>query len=133
MRKLICALVLVFAQLPLLAQAENEAKKIERSRCHCFIDYENIWTFEMVENQDGQRVPILNIITFTAGQWEMKPAQVHVLNAKSREAKIDKFSIDTGIAEEPYNTGSLKVLGNGFIGLDLLGKFDDYGEPPESP
>jgi len=129
MKKLISTVVLVFASLSLLAQPEAETKKLDKSRCHCFIDYENIWTFEMVQNHEGRRVPILNIITFKPGEWELKPVQVQVLNGKSRPARIDKFSIDTGIEDEPYNVSNLKVLGNGFIGVDLLGKFDDYGEP----
>lgn len=129
MNKLICAVAFLLAGSALCAQPESEPKKVERSRCHCFIDYENIWTFEMVQNHEGERVPILNIITFKPGEWELKPAQVQVFNAKNRPARIDKFSIDTGIEDEPYNVNNLKVLGNGFIGVDLLGKFDDYGEP----
>ena len=109
--------------------AQDAPKKIEQSRCHCFIDYENIWTFEMVQSQGGKRVPILNIITFTPGEWDLKPSQIHIMNGKNKEARIQKFSMDTGIPEEPYLSSSLEVRGNGFIGLDLIGDFDEFGEP----
>ncbi|HXK59391.1 MAG TPA: hypothetical protein PLP42_05795 [Acidobacteriota bacterium] len=107
----------------------GEQKPLEQSRCHCFIDYENIWTFEMVQNQEGKKVPILNIITFTPGQWEVRPNNVLIFNKKNRPARVEKFSLDTGIAEEPYISNTLKVLGNGFIGVDLVGNFEDHGEP----
>jgi hypothetical protein len=126
-KAILAAGLIIFSQS--LLGAQPGPKKIEASRCHVFIDYENIWTFEMVQNHEGTRVPILNIITFTPGQWDMKPNQVHVVNAKNKEARIDKFSMDTGIAEEPYISNSLKILGNGFIGIDLMGNFDDFGEP----
>ena len=109
--------------------AQDAPKKVEQSRCHCFIDYENIWTFEMVQSQGGKRVPILNIITFTPGEWDLKPSQIHIMNGKNKEARIQKFSMDTGIPEEPYLSSSLEVRGNGFIGLDLIGDFDEFGEP----
>jgi len=128
MKRLIFAAVVLLSPVFLLAQPEPK-KPLDQSRSHCFIDYENIWTFEMVQSQDGKRVPILNVITFTPGQWELRPSQVHILNKKNRPARVEKFSIDTGIAEEPYVSSVLKVLGNGFIGVDLLGNYDDYGEP----
>ena len=109
--------------------AQDAPKKVEQSRCHCFIDYENIWTFEMVQSQEGKRTPILNIITFTPGQWDLKPSEIHIWNSKKKEARVQKFSMDTGIADEPYVTSTLKVLGNGFIGLDLIGDFDEFAEP----
>jgi hypothetical protein len=128
MRKVILVAGLIIFTQSLLG-AQPGQKKVEASRCHVFIDYENIWTFEMVQNDEGKGVPILNVITFTPGQWEMKPNQVHVVNGKNREARIERFSMDTGIAEEPYISNSLKVLGNGFIGIDLMGNFDDHAEP----
>ncbi|MFB3903842.1 MAG: hypothetical protein ACE15E_10345 [Acidobacteriota bacterium] len=128
MKRILFASVIIASSLLLKAQPEQK-KAPEQSRCHCFIDYENIWTFEMVQSQEGKRVPILNIITFTPGQWELRPNQVHIVNKKNKEARVEKFSMDTGIAEEPYISNTLKVLGNGFIGVDLLGNYDDFGEP----
>jgi len=128
MKRIVLASVVLMSPLLLIAQPEQK-KPLDQSRCHCFIDYENIWTFEMVQSQDGKRVPILNIITFTPGQWELRPNQIHILNKKNKEARVEKFSMDTGIAEEPYMSNMLKVLGNGFIGVDLIGNYDEFGEP----
>jgi len=128
MKRILFASLVIMSPLLLMAQAEQK-KPLDQSRCHCFVDYENIWTFEMVQSQDGKRVPILNVITFTPGQWELRPTQVHILNKKNKEARVEKFSMDTGIADEPYISPTLKVLGNGFIGVDLIGNYDDFGEP----
>lgn len=98
------------------------------SRCHAYIDYEFIWTLEMVQSQAGKRVPILNVISFRSGEWEFRPNQVHLYNKDKREAKVEKFSIDTGIPEEPYLTEFIKILGNSFIGFDLIGRFDQFPE-----
>lgn len=127
MKRLVLAAVLLMCQFPLPGRPAQ--KKLERSRCHVFIDFRNIWTFEMVQSKEGKRVPILNIITFTPGEWEMKPAQIHIINSKDKEARIDRFSLDTGIADEPYLSKTMKVLGNGFIGVDLVGDFRDFAEP----
>jgi hypothetical protein len=131
MNTLLAALLVFGWQAAATGQPQPAGKKVDRSRCHIFVDYQNIWTLEMVQSQEGKRVPILNIITFTEGQWEFKPPQIKILNRKGRAAQIKKFSIDTGIAEEPYETPTLKVLGNGFIGVDLIGDFDDFGEPTQ--
>jgi hypothetical protein len=128
MKSIVLASAVLMSPLLLMAQPQQK-KPVDQSRCHCFIDYQNIWTFEMVRSQEGKRVPILNIITFTPGEWELRPNQVHIFNNKNKEARVEKFSMDTGIAEEPYISNSLKVLGNGFIGVDLIGNFDDFAEP----
>ncbi len=105
-------------------------KQVEVSSCHAFIDYENIWTIEIVRTQGAEPVPILNIITFTAGEWDLRPEQVHVFDKEGSEAEVKRFSIDTGVANDPYDTKFLKVLGNSFIGVDLLGKFEGFEESP---
>jgi hypothetical protein len=128
MRKLLCLTGLIIILSP-AALAQEAPRKVEQSRCHCFIDHENIWTLEMVQSKEGKRTPILNIITFTPGEWDLKPSFVHVFNQKNKEARIQKFSMDTGIADEPYVSSTLRVLGNGFIGVDLMGDFDEFGEP----
>lgn len=128
MKTILFASVVIMSSVFAMAQPEQK-KQLDQSRCHCFVDYENIWTFEMVQSQEGKRVPILNIITFTPGQWELRPTQIHIRNKNNKEARVEKFSIDTGIAEEPYMSSTLKVLGNGFIGVDLMGNYDDFGEP----
>jgi len=129
MKKIVLANVVIMSSLLLFAQPAEQKKPLDQSRCHCFVDYENIWTFEMVQSQEGKRVPILNIITFTPGQWELRPTQVHIQNKKNKEARVEKFSMDTGIEDEPYISPTLKVLGNGFIGVDLIGNYEDFGEP----
>ena len=108
---------------PVNAAGENPGA----SRCQVYIDYQVIWTFEVVELPGSPPTPILNIITLTSGTWELRPNQIHIQNGEGREANVDKFSIDTG--GEPYDTPFMKVLGNSFIGLDLLGDFTGFGEP----
>ena len=39
------------------------------SACHAFVDFENIWTIELIRSRDENITPILNIITFTKGEW----------------------------------------------------------------
>ena len=105
-------------------------KSVDASSCHAFIDYENIWTIEIVRTQSDV-VPILNIITFTPGEWDLRTDQLHVFDKEGSEAEVKRFSIDTGVADDPYNTKYLKVLGNSFIGVDLLGKFEGFEESPQ--
>ena len=106
-------------------------KPVDVSSCHAFIDYENIWTLEIVRTQNDAPVPILNTITFTTGEWDLRPDQVHVFDKEGSEAEVKHFSIDTGVANEPYDTKYLKVLGNSFIGVDLLGKFEGFEKSPQ--
>ena len=42
---------------------------------------------------------------------------------------VEKFSMDTGVPGEPYRMEYLAVKGKSFIGLDLLGKFENFVEP----
>ncbi|HLV01949.1 MAG TPA: hypothetical protein VKZ59_11820 [Acidobacteriota bacterium] len=98
------------------------------SRCHVFIDYNFIWTLEMVQSPSQSNVPILNIITFEEGTWDLRPDQIHLQNPSGQEAEIKRFSMDTGIEDEPYLTPYLKVQGDSFIGLDLEGDFQNFGE-----
>lgn len=101
----------------------------DASRCHVFIDTENIWTLEMVQDANQERTPILNIITLSSGEWDFRPAQIHVFNKREKKAELKRFSMDTGVPDEPYLTDYVKVLGNSFIGLDLQGKFEEFAEP----
>lgn len=99
------------------------------SPCHVFIDNGHIWTLETVQSPGGARVPILNIITLIPGEWDFRPGQIHIHNKQGKQAQLQKFSMDTGVAGEPYTMRYLKVLGNSFIGLDLIGECDDFAEP----
>lgn len=114
-----------------LLTAQPQQAAPQASRCHAFVDNRNIWTFEIVEDSNRKIVPILNIITFTQGEWEFRPAQLHIRNQKGRGARIEKFSLDTGVPDEPYLMEYFRVLGNSFIGLELMGQFDDFAEPTE--
>ncbi len=125
----ICHLLLPVLLLGTVA-AQQLKKPVDSSSCHAFIDYENIWTIEIVRTQSAAAVPILNIITFTTGEWDLRTDQVHVFDKEGSEAEVKRFSIDTGVADDPYNTKYLKVLGNSFIGVDVLGKFEGFEESP---
>jgi hypothetical protein len=99
-----------------------------KSRCHLFIDYQFIWTLEMVDGEGGTAVPVVNIVTFKKGQWDLRPEQIHLMANRHQEAEIKRFSIDTGVAGEPYLVQYLKVLGESFIGMDLVGDFRGFEE-----
>lgn len=101
----------------------------EGSDCHVFIDYQFIWTLEVVQGTSGRPVPILNIITFPEGQWDLRPTDIHIFNARRQEAEIEKFSIDTGVPDDPYYLQYLKVHGDSFIGMDLIGDFEGFEAP----
>ena len=114
---------------PLLAQ-ETTPEKLRASRCHVYIDYENIWTLEM--NVDGrQPIPILNIITFGDDENPLRPDQIHIFNQRGKQASVEKLSIDTGVSGDPYVTDFLQVLQSSFIGMDLEGDFGDHTEPTQ--
>jgi hypothetical protein len=102
----------------------------EPSRCHVFIDDQNIWTLEVIEDRGGAIIPIINIITFSPGEWDFRPREIRLYSG-DQEARAEKFSMDTGVPDEPYLMEYLRVLGNSFIGLDLLGKFDNFAEPTQ--
>jgi len=102
----------------------------ESSPCHVFIDDQNIWTLEILEDRGGEIVPIVNIITFSPGEWDFRPREIHFYN-EDQETRAEKFSMDTGVPGEPYLMEYLRVLGNSFLGLDLLGEFDDFAEPTQ--
>jgi hypothetical protein len=96
-----------------------------------FIDYQFIWTLEMVKRPGGDSVPVLNIITFKDGEWDLRPEQVHLEDRRRREIEVEKFSIDTGVPGEPYVVQYMKVHGESFIGLDLKGDFGGLHELKE--
>jgi hypothetical protein len=128
MKKLLLSYALFLVAAALQAQSPPKAT-LQPSRCHVFIDQENIWTLEMVENENGTIIPILNIITFSPGRWEFRPEQIHIFDATSKEAEVEGFSMETGLPDEPFVTKYFTVLGNSFIGLDLLGSFHNFSEP----
>jgi len=122
MKKLL--LLILFAGEAILAQTVDPSK----SRCHVFIDYQFIWTLEMIKGENEAVVPVVNIITFAKGQWDLRPEQLHLYKNQRVEAQIERFSIDTGVAGEPYVVPYLKVLGESFIGMDLIGEFTGFEE-----
>ncbi len=129
MRLLTLVLLLPFSAASAQAQAQLP-EKLASSRCHVFVDYENVWTLEV--NVDGrQPVPILNIITFGEEENPLRPSQIHISNQRGKQAKVEKLSIDTGVDGDPYVTDFLQVLQSSFIGMDLVGDFGDFSEPTE--
>ncbi|TFH48245.1 MAG: hypothetical protein E4G89_06605 [Methanothrix sp.] len=106
---------------------EPRLEKLDRSKCHIFIDYRIIWTVEVAKEFGQAPVPIVNIITFGTQETPLKPEQIHLYNGSGRTAEVKKFAIDTGF--EPYITNYLKVLSSSFIGFDLQGDFEGFAEP----
>lgn len=103
---------------------EPAPQALEKSKCHVFIDESFIWTMEMVGS-----TPVLNIITLSEGKWEFRPQQIEIYRDSRRRAEIKKFSIDTGVVGDPYDTQFMTVHGNSFIGLDLIGDVSGFEEP----
>ncbi len=116
-------MLLLFFSPVLRAQAVESASS---ATCFVFIDTQYIWTLEIAETPYGRPVPILNIVTLDRGEWDFRPVQVTLVNESGRIADVKKFSINTGVEGEPYLTNYLKVLGNNFIGVDLIGDFGDF-------
>ena len=103
------------------------AQDLEKSPYHVFLDYDFAVTLEVVE--DGNMVtPILNMIAFSGGSWEISPADIKLLNDKGLYASEFRFSLDTG-GSQPYVTTFLKLSGGDYLGFDLVGDFGDYKEP----
>jgi len=100
-----------------------------QSSSFVFIDTHFIWTLEIVPNPYDRAIPILNIITLDRGEWDFRPVQVNLVNSAGQTAEVERFSIDTGVEGEPYLTNYLRVLGNSFIGVDLVGEFEDFRQP----
>ena len=119
---IVAALLVAFQPAP-----EPRLEKLDRSRCHVFINYQIIWTVEVAEEFNRAPVPIVNIITFEAKETPLKPEQIHLYDSQGRTAEVKRFAIETGF--EPYITSYLKVLSSSFIGLDLQGDFEGFAEP----
>jgi len=128
MRKLFLSCLLFVASGWVSAQSLEKTSP-ETSRCHVFIDDQNIWTVEILEDPNGDIVPILNIITFSPGGWDFRPQEIYIYNQQGKAATVERFSMYTGVPGEDYLMQYLKIRGNSFIGLDLLGEFDDFTEP----
>ena len=129
--RILLNLTLFFLFLGGVAQGTPNPAAMQGSGCHLFIDYQFLWTLEIVSNPGGGPIPILNIITFDTGEWDFRPVQIHILSNTGTEAKVERFSIDTGVPGEPYIVHYLKVLGNSFIGMDLKGDFEGYDQVKE--
>jgi hypothetical protein len=128
MKKVLVTLAALLSPLWISAQT-IPSRAPESSACHVFLDDQNIWTLETLQEPDGTIIPILNIITFSPGTWDFRPREVHIYDRDHQEAMVEKFSMDTGVPGEPYLMEYLSVKGNSFIGLDLLGRFEDFVEP----
>lgn len=111
------------------ARAQSPDKPPKTSSCHAFIDDSAIWTLEVVKDSSGKHTPILNIITFIKGKWDFETKDIHIWNEAGREADVKRLSMDTGVPDDAYVTTYLKILGNSFIGFDLVGDFEDFSQP----
>lgn len=119
---------LVISGLSLIPAGRLMAEGLEKSPYHIFLDYDFAVTMEVVE--DGDMVtPILNIIAFSGGTWELSPPDLKVLNDDGVYASEFKFSIDTGGGSKPYITPYLQISGGDHFGFDLVGDLKDYKEP----
>jgi hypothetical protein len=95
--------------------------EIENSQCLIFVDYDFIWTIELVVERN-QITPIFNAICLHRGQWELEPAEIRLFHGQE-EFKVTDFSIDSGDASNPYVTKYLGIKGPDSVGVDLVGNF----------
>ena len=123
------AAVVLFLALGFLPAQTVEPEVPEQSACHVYIDEQHIWTLEIIPDANGVLTPILNIINFTRSEAELRPAEIHIADAMGEEARVERFSIDTGVPGDPYLTPFLKVLRTSFIGMDLMGDFEGFSAP----
>ncbi len=93
------------------------------SQCLLFVDFDFIWTLEVVREQD-KSVPILNVISLQRGQWELEPAGIRLVRGK-KEFQVTDFSVDSGDPANPLITKYLGIRGPDSVGVDLVG---DFGE-----
>jgi hypothetical protein len=91
------------------------------SQCLAFVDYDFIWTLELVKEQDGT-TPIFNAICLSRGQWELEPGEIRLYLGKD-ELRATDFSIDSGDPANPRLTKYLGIRGPDFVGVDLVGDF----------
>ena len=94
----------------------------EPSLCHAFVDYDFVWTLEVVR-QRASVTPILNAIAFASGEWEVQPSQIKITDDKGATLKVEDFSFDSGDPNSPYLNPYFKLRGGEFIGMDLIGDF----------
>ena len=121
-------LTVVMAVAGIFLLSPLTAQDLEKSAYHMFLDFDFAITVEVVK--DGKMVvPILNIIAFSGGTWEISPPDVKILNDKGIYAPDIRFSFNTGDSDKPYVSTYLRIEGGDFIGVDLIGDFKDYEEP----
>ncbi|MFH1964461.1 MAG: hypothetical protein ABIJ42_02865 [Acidobacteriota bacterium] len=128
MKRNIKLFLVVFLAAGFFIHPVLSVQDMESSSYHLFLDYDFAVTLEVVE--DGKQVtPILNIIAFGGGSWEISPPDVKILNKKGLYAADIRFSFDTGDGSLPYVSTYMKIGGGEYIGVDLIGDFKDYREP----
>jgi len=93
------------------------------SQCLAFVDYDFVWTLELVREQDGT-TPIFNAICLSRGQWELEPGEIRLYLGKD-ELRATDFSIDSGDPGNPHLTKYLGIRGPDFVGVDLIGDFKE--------
>lgn len=113
----VCLVVSLFSFTFLAAQPAVS----EFSQCLIFVDYDFIWTLELVK-ENKKMTPIFNAICFHRGQWELTPAQIS-LRLGTEKFKVTNFSIDSGDPNKPYVTPYLGIRGPDSVGIDLVGEF----------
>ncbi len=128
MRRNIKSLLVLFLAVGFFTHPALSAQELESSSYHLFLDYDFAITFEVVK--DGKQVtPILNIIAFGGGSWEISPPDLKILNNKGIYVPDLRFSFDTGGGSQPYVSTYMKITGGDYVGVDLIGDFKDYKEP----
>jgi hypothetical protein len=116
------ALVLFISLFSLSPSSQPTVEPIESSLCLAFVDYDFIWTLETVRS--GSSVtPILNGVCLSAGEWELSPDQIRLLDDQGRELSVQEFSLDSGDPANPFLSTYVKLRGGDAMGVDLVGDF----------
>jgi hypothetical protein len=98
------------------------AAQPKASLCHAFVDYDFILTLEVVRDR-AQVIPIFNIVSLSAGEWEIQPSQFRVTDDRGATVTVTNFSFDTGDPRNPQLAPYLKLRGGDSAGFDLVGEF----------
>ena len=113
--------MIIFVVLTCFGSVLAQPQVEDTSKCLMFVDYDFIWTLELVKEKK-EMTPIFNVISLHRGQWELEPAEIRLFRGKE-EFKATNFSIDSGDAKKPHLTTYLGMRGPDSIGLDLVGDF----------
>jgi len=99
--------------------SEDSADKEASGKYFVFVDYDYIFTLELVEN----KVPILSFANITDKRLQLSPGGI-LLYMRGRRYPVRFLVMDTGNDREHVTIPSTKMYGHSSFGYALKGDFD---------